>query len=515
MNELLSGISRRSFMIGAGLVAVAGALVTGLPARAQDGKVLRIASGEADGPSGTLDPAFSTSDPDATRINLVYERLVVLDESFSPVPLLAESWETNEKGDVWTFHLRQGVTFHDGSAFTADDVVYTYKRLLDEATGSPATSQLTALKADGIEAVDPATVRFTLPSPIVDLPSLIANRFTYIVKAGTPSETLRTGGAGTGPFKVETFVPGQEPSTFVKNEAYWRPGLPKVDRVEVRSIPDDAARFAAIGAGQVDILWDLPRVGLESLEADPNIKIVTVPSPFVVTLSAWCDTPPFDDVRVRQAMKYVVDRQQVLDLVLGGRGTLGDDNPVAPWIQFALKEPVRGQDIERAKALLAGAGHPDGIDIQLYTSSVGPSFLDIANLYAEQAAQAGIRVEIVQAPSADYWDNVWLKQPFIVSSWSGRAADEALSAPYLSTSEWNETHWKRPDFDAFVLEAQRTVDVAKRGELYQSAQRLLRDEGGAIISIFPDALGATRANVSGWKLHPQQSTKDFSQVDLA
>lgn len=516
-NQLLTGVSRRSFMAASGALALT-AVLAASPLRfaaAQDAKVLRIATGEADGPAGTIDPAFSVTDADAARINLVYERLVVLDESFTPQPQLAEGWTSNETADVWTFALKQGVTFHDGSPFTAADVLFTYKRLLDPAVGSPATSQLTAIAADGIEAVDDHTVRFTLPSPVVEFPSLIANRFTYILKDGGASEALRTQAIGTGAFKLDSFVPGQEPSVYSRYDGYWRTGFPKVDGVELRSIPDDAARFAAIQGGQVDIIWDLPRVGVEQLEGDPNIKVVSTPSPFVINLAAWADTPPFDDVRVRQALKAVVDREQVLQLVLGGRGRLGNDNPVAPWLRYALADEPQKQDIEKARALLAEAGHADGLDIQLYTSSVGPGFLELASIYKEQAALAGINVEIVQAPEADYWDNIWLKQPFIISSWSGRAAPEALAVPYLSTSDWNETHWRRPEFDALVNEAAATVDDARRTALYQQAQALLRDDGGAIIAIFPDALGATRANVSGWTLHPQQSTKDFSGVELA
>ncbi|MBL8583293.1 MAG: ABC transporter substrate-binding protein, partial [Rhizobiaceae bacterium] len=358
------------------------------------------------------------------------------------------------------------------------------------------------------------TVRFKLKNATVEFPALIANRFTYILRDGQPESELRTAGIGTGPFKVQKFVPGEDVSTFVKNENYWRAGLPKVDAVELRAIPEESARIAAIQSGQIDLVWDLGRAGIAELEKSADVKVVKTRSPFVLTMSCWTDTPPFDDVRVRQAMKYVVDREQMLQLVLRGYGNIGDDNPVAPWIQYALKVETRARDIEKAKALLAEAGHPDGIDVELYTSETTPGFIEMATLYQAMASEAGIRVKLNKAPANDYWSAVWLKQPFVCSSWSGRGADDALAAPYLSTSDWNETRWKRPEFDGFIHEARATLDVAKRTELYQKAQALLRDDGGAIISMFPDALGATRANVTGWKLHPQQSTKDFSEVSI-
>lgn len=509
-------ISRRRLLATAGAAIAALPLSTGLSVTRSwaQTRTLRIAAGEADGATGTLDPAHSVADPDAARINLVFERLVVLDETFSPVPQLATSWESNDSGDEWTFKLQEGVRFHDGEPFTARHVVYTYKRLLDPNTASPGASSMAAIDPEAITALDDHTVRFKLKSPTVEFPALIANRFAYILREGQPESELRTAGIGTGPFKVQSFVPGDDVSTYVRNEDYWRPGLPKVDAVELRAIPEESARIAAIQSGQIDLCWDLGRAGVEQLQANPDVSVVTTQAPFVLSLSCWADTPPFDDVRVRQAMKYVVDREQMLQLVLRGYGDIGDDNPVAPWVQYALQTEPRQRDVEKAKALLAEAGHPDGIDIELFTSETTPGFIEMATIYQAMAAEAGIRVKLTRAPSNDYWSAVWLKQPFVCSSWSGRGADDALATPYLSDSEWNETHWKRPEFDGYIAEARATLDVARRTELYQKAQQLLRDDGGAIISIFPNALGATRANVKGWKLHPQQSTKDFSEVEI-
>jgi peptide/nickel transport system substrate-binding protein len=492
--------------VAAGSTRLSGAVRAAAP------KTLRIAAGEADGPKGTLDPAFSTSDPDSARISLVYERLVIQDDTFTPQPQLAESWEHNGAADEWTFKLRGGVAFQDGEPLSAKHVVYSYKRLLDPATGSPATPSLSAI-ADAA-AVDDLTVHFKLKSPVVEFPSYLVNRFTYILREGQPASDIRTKGIGTGPFKVQHFVPGEEPSVFVKNEHYWRPGLPKVDVVELRSIPDAAARIAAISTGQINVVWDLPRVGLEGLEKNPKVKLISVRSPFVLTLSVWADTAPFDDVRVRQALKYVVDRDRVKKLVIGGHGNVADDNPVAPWIRFGLTDPARKRDVAKAKELLAAAGHADGLDLELFTSTASPGMIELATLYQSLAAEAGIRVKITRSPESEYWDNIWLKKPFITSSWSGRDADAALSVPYLSDAKWNETHWRNPQFDELIKQARQTVDDQARGELYRKAEQLLRDDGGVIIPVFVDSIAAAGADISGVRLYPQGHQKDFAEVDF-
>lgn len=478
-------------------------------------RTLRVASGESDGPSGTMDPAFSSSDPDAARISAVYERLVILDDSFAPRPELATSWEPNSTADVWTFKLRRGVEFQDGRKFTAGDVVYTYRRLLDPKIGSAAKALLEGMDPDGITAVDDYTVRFRLSAPNVEFPLTIANRFTYIVPQGSTGEGLRAHGIGTGPFSVEKFVPGEEPSVFRRNERYRQRGLPLVDTLELRAIPEEAARVAALQRGQIDVVMDIPLTSVTALARDRGVSVIRARSPFVLTMACWTDTSPFDDNRVRLAMKYCIDRQRMLQVVLGGFGDVANDNPVAPWVQYALTEVPRRQDVAKARALLAEAGHRDGLGVQLWTSNATTGMVAMATAFKEMAAPAGINVEIKEAPSTDYWDKIWLKQPFVCSSWSGRPADEALAVGHLSSSKWNETHWRRPDWDTLILDARKTAAFEARKALYQKAQRVLVDEGGDLIPVFVNATSATRANVRGWVPHAQKFYKNFTRVGFA
>jgi len=506
------GLSRRTLLASAAVLGGSAFLPLGEVNASTATKTLRIASGEADGVKGTLDPAYGTNDPDAARANLVFEGLVKLDENFGVQPSLATDWKTNEDGSVWTFHLRPNVKFHDGSPFTAADVIFSFRRLFDPKAPSPSAAWLAPINPDAIKASDDLTVEFNLRQPVVEFPELIA--YSKIVKAGQTNEQLRTAGIGTGAFKVEHFVPGEEPSTYLRHDQYWQPGKPGVDRVELRTVPEESARIAALVSGQIDIFWDLPLRGLTRLEQDKNIVLQSAHTGFWLGITAWTDTPPFDNLKVRQALKLAVNREQLLKAVLGGRGSLGNDSPVAPWVKFGLQAPQREQDIEQAKKLLAEAGHPNGIDLELYTSASGSGLVELATAYKAQAEPAGIRIKINQAPAEDYWSNIWLKKPFIVTAWSGKSADAALARPFLSDAEWNETHWHNKEFDNYIFEARRTLDETKRGELYRKAQELVRDDGGAIVALFSDAVGATRANVKGWKLHPQKLSQSFVDVTI-
>ncbi|GAB4070923.1 ABC transporter substrate-binding protein [Ancylobacter sonchi] len=506
--------SRRSLLAGA--AALGGSFAFGTPAvRAANGvKTLRIAGGAADGPNSTLDPALTVgSGANQARITLVYERLVTLDENFSAKPQLAESWSTNDVGDVWTFKLRPNVTFHDGAPFTAADVLFTFNRILDPALGSRAVTVLGAVDPAKIRAVDDHTVEFTLRQPVVEFPLQLTHRLASIVRQGQTTEQLKTTGIGTGPFKVERFVPGEDPGIFVRHPGYWQPGRPGVDRVEVRTIPEEAARIAALSYGQVDIVLELPLVGLQRLEKDANVKIDTTRSSRWFGLAAFSDTPPFDDVRVRQALKLAANREQLLKAVTGGRGVVANDLPVGPWQKFALQTEQRKYDIAAAKKLLADAGHPNGIDVELHTFN-GTGLSELAAAYKAQAEPAGIRINIVTSPSADFWTNVWLKKPFVTTSWDATTVDDALTLSFLSDSKWNESHWYSKAYDQLIAQARLTVNEEKRAEILARAQALLRDESGTVIPFFVDTISGSRTNVKGWKRHPKLESQDFSGITI-
>jgi peptide/nickel transport system substrate-binding protein len=482
------------------------------PTEAPAARVMRIATWESGGVKETMDPAFNYQDSDASRVGLVYDRLFRVDSGFTPQPELALEWSSNDTADVWTIALRQGVKFHNGKDFTAADVVYTYKRLLDPAVGSAAAASLTAITADGIEAVDPYTVRFSLPEPVVDLPLVISTRHTFIVPDGSTSEELQLMGIGTGPFRQVEFTPGELRAVFEKNPDYWEPGLPKVDGIELISISEGAARNAALQSGEIDLAMVVDLGGLSALEGDSNVKVISARSPYVIDMCSWCDTPPFDDVKVRQAIKYCLDRDVIVQTVALGHASMANDHPVAPWVRYAWDVEPRGQDYEKAKQLLKEAGHENGLDLELYTGDASPGMVALAQVFKEMAAPAGINVEVIQSPADTYWSEVWMQKPFACGSWSGRPADEALFIAYYSKAEWNESHFYNEEFDNALLTARQTLDEAERTALYQKAQQILSEQGGTYIPLFLDSLAASRSNVEGWEPHPTNYVKDFRNI---
>jgi peptide/nickel transport system substrate-binding protein len=463
----------------------------------------------------TADPHLSNTTHDGRLAAMVYEALTGYDESLKPVPWLAESWAPNEAGDEWTFTLREGVTFHDASPLTPADVVYSFRRILDPATKSAAAGVLTFLDPDGIEAVDNRTVRFKLKERVADLPGSLITKQSFIVKEGATGDELRTRANGTGPFRLEKFTPGQGPTIFVRNEKYWQPGSPKVDVVELSAIIEPASRVAALERGQVDIIEDPPGTDLPRLESGPDTAVVVERKGLGTHMAMMIDVPPFDDNRVRLAMKYVMDRDQMIQLVAQGYATPLNDIPVAPFVQYGLPGPPRPRDLEKARALLAEAGYADGLEVKLATSDIEPRFIETATAYKAMAAEAGINVEVDVRPADTYWDEVWLKEPFVLTDWLARPTEAMLALVLLSNAAWNETHWRRPDWDKRFFEARRTLDEAKRTALFHELQQEVVDEGGYLSPYMANTVRGIRKAVTGFKPTGDIFVANWAFIDVA
>jgi peptide/nickel transport system substrate-binding protein len=481
------------------------------PAGAQE-KCARVAVSEWNAETLTPDPAVLLSLADAYHARMVYEPLVDADDAMQPVPVLAESWETNADGSEWVFHLRQGVKFHDGSPLTADDVVYTFKRLLDPATGSPGAGELAGLKGENFAAADANTVKVTLAAPIVELPSLLATKHGLVVKNGASTEQIRLHPNGTGAFALETLTPGQLKTVFKANPHYWRAGLPKSPCIELFGITEPVARVAAIQSGNTDVVTVVDPSTVPTLKSDPTITLTQAKGGSALTIGMFIDTAPFTDVRVRQALKLVIDRQALVDTALLGFGIPGNDNPILPNSPDAYTTAVPQRDVAKAKALLAEAGYPDGLTLDLQTSELYPGQMQMTQAYQQMAAEAGVKVNLIVSPAGEYWDNVWLKQPFAISNWGMRPTAIALAVAYRKDAKWNETHWFRDDYDALLDKAAQTLDPAARRKLYQEAQRMIAEEGGVIIPVFSATVAATRQGCSGYTPSADHNRPNFTNI---
>lgn len=476
---------------------------------------VRIANYESSGEQASMDPAIMYSGGDAPYIYAVYERLVDVTPDFEVIPELAESWEKNEDATEWTFYLQKGVKFHDGSDFDAGDVVYTFQRLLDPELGSSATVQLESfLKSENIEAVDEHTVVFRTEEPTPELPLLLTLKNTGIVSEGATNEELRLNGNGTGPFMQDFFEPGTDYVKLLASPNYWQEGLPKTDCLEIRVITEATTANAALQGGDIDVVLQIDSSALSVLENDPNVTLLETAAGNSMTLSMWTDTAPYDDVNVRQAMKMVVGRDVMVNTILSGFGEAGADNPVPVTDPRSYLDAAPEQNIVEAISLLETVGYgPDNpLEVELFCGDAVPGLLKMAEVYQQQAAEANIIVDIVPSPAESYWDDVWLKQPFVCSAWSRRPVPSALAMAYPCDAAYPETHWCRERFDNLLATAATTADNEVREELYNEAQQYLAEDGGVIIPMFVHAVAGMRAECSGWAPHVQNFNNDWSQV---
>jgi peptide/nickel transport system substrate-binding protein len=425
-------------------------------------------------------------------IELLYNRLVRQDEQGRPAPDLAVSWSSDPGAASWTFKLREGVSFHDGKPFTSADVAYTIRHVLDPKLESPGAAVLTIVDLDGLQTPDPQTIVFKLKQPHADFPLLLLHYSCYIIPDGS-ADTIGQSGIGTGPFKLQSFDP-EASTVVVANDAYYE-GPPKLERIEIVGIADSPGRTAALLAGQIDFEY-VSQESAALVQANPAYTLTSLPAGDWLVMVMRVTDAPFDNPKVRQALKLLVDREAMVKTVLQGYGTVAGDQPVWPGDQYYL-EVKRPQDVAQARTLLAEAGLPDGLKLTLHTSDKDQAMLNMSVAYKEMAALGGVEVEVVQNPADSYWNDIWMKVPFCTSSWGERQADQVLNEVFRSGASWNEANWNDAPFDTLLDDARRELDFAKRKAIYQQAQQLLADEGGSIIPLFQNQLLAHRQGVTG------------------
>ena len=448
-------------------------LLLALPAAAEPTGTFRQAHELGFGALSNLDPMSNGRVLQITE--KVMNRLVRPGADGTPQPVLATAWTPNDDGTIWTFDLREGVRFHDGSAFDAADVVYSLNRIIapDNDNSARATIQM----IQQVEAVGPHRVRIHLDGPFADLPLQLMDFRMRIIPEGS-GDTIAQTGIGTGPFMVERFDP--DGITLLKANPDYFEGPPGVAAMEVIAIPDAQARLQALLGGQIDMERGItPQLG-KVLEASDRYQVQQVPTGNWIGAAFRTDVAPFDDARVRRALRLAVDREDMLKLVLGGRGIVACDTPVAPNDQYRMNIDCP-QDTAAAKALLAEAGYPDGIDITLHVSALDSTWPTMAVVYQRQAAAAGIRVTIKKESTDGYWSQVWMQKDAVATRWNERPADQALNEAFQSGAKWNETYYRDEVFDQLMSDARAELDFEKRKALYVAAQKRLWENSGTLI----------------------------------
>ncbi len=493
----MNGISRRGLLktgVAAGVLGLSG---MPLSAQTRGGKLTAGLSG-----ANTSDSWDGRTHSDlfmiASAQGTVFDSLTEVAADGSLKGELAESWEASADAKTWTFNLRQGVTFHNGKSFGADDVIESLQMHVAEGAKSAAQPIVAAISE--MTKLSDTQVQFTLEAGNADFPYLMSDYHLLIYPAGQIEEAIAQG-IGTGLYQVQAFDPGVRMVATRYADHYKGDSAGFFDEVEYIAINDNTARMNALMTGQVDAINRIDFKTEALLRANPVLRIQEVTGNQHYTFAMLTDNAPFNDVNVRRALKYGINRQEMVDKILLGHGMVGNDTPIGPANQFFHAEMEKlAYDPDQSKYYLQQAGL-DSLNIDISASNAAfEGAVDAAQLFQASAAAGGINLNVVQEPADGYWSNVWLNKPFSAVYWSGRATEDWMfSTAYEAGVPWNDSQWDSDDsarFQELLLMARAELDSDKRREQYFEMQQILRDDGGVLVPMFANYVQAVNNRIS-------------------
>lgn len=455
-------------------------------------------------PAVGIDPVLINDEGGLATFGQAAEYLIFSDDELNAVPVLAESWEANPDGDVWTFHLNSNATFQDGSPVTAEDVVATVQGI---AEGNAASAFETfGVDPGAVVAVDPMTVEFTLNQPNGAFPFFMSSdNYNAAILPASFWENYSEGAyeqsfVGSGPWILESYDPGVS-ATYVKNEDYWRDNSDQPDRMEVTFFGDEAAAVTGFQEGRIDTIPHISFSGATALLNDPNADITSIST--AQHRQVYFDTskPPFDDKRVRQAIALTLNRPNLIEGLLGGFGVDGNDHPI--WQNYPMHNPdaveQRAEDLATAQELLNAAGYGDGLEAPLDTL-VFFEVEDLAQLIQGSAAQVGVNLNVGVYDSGTYYGDYWLAADSsmgIVNYGHRGVPNVYLGAPLLSDGTWNASHWVNEEYDALFDQFASAPDLDTQREISGQIQALLWDEVPFIVPYYVDHISVSKPTFSG------------------
>ncbi|MGH3586215.1 MAG: ABC transporter substrate-binding protein [Pseudonocardia sp.] len=437
----------------------------------------------------TVYPYASQNSPSGNALwQQLYDGLTRLGPDGSVQMALAESMTPNADNTVWTVHLRPGVKLHSGRAFGADDVIFSIRKMLDPQSAYAPSTQINMVDPNGLTKIDDLTVEMRLTRPYGPFPA--AWSYDRLVMIGQDWTEEKPN--GTGPFTLDAFTPGQQ-GRFTAFPDYWgeKPGFANLELVYFQ---DQPAITNALRGGQIDIAFTVPFTDVAALKSTPGITIMESESAAYPILEMRMDVAPFDDPAVREAFRLIVDREQIAQNAFGGFATIANDY-IGNNTQCAPPElPQRSQDLERARRLLTESGHA-GLSVELATDAALPGMLEFAQLFAQQAAQAGVTVTVRKLDGASFL-NEWLQWPFLVGY---------TSSPYLTTAtnhfapegEENATHFDDAEYNQLSAQLYTTTDENRQCEIIAQLQTIEHERGGDIVPVYPKLLTAYNSKVTG------------------
>jgi len=513
--EPIDGITRRQALRGAlaggamlsagGLLAACGGSSSGSSSAASSagsspastgaikaGGALRVGA-TGGGAKDTIDAHLPTADPDIMRCWNLYEPLAVRPASFGPLEMMvAESIEAEHgKADSWVVKVRSGIEFHNGKTVTADDVIFSLQRILDPKNPKVGAASIGYVDIKNVKKLSSSSLRIPLKFANATFLDDIGQYFNAIVPVGyDPAKPV-----GTGAFMYESFTAGQQ-SVFKKFPNYWQTGRPYADTLTILDFTDDTARVNALLGGQVDAIDNLPTGQIAQVQGNSALKVLISHTGQWQPFTMRVDQAPFNDVRVRQAMRLIVDRPQMVEQVLSGQGRVANDMyaPFDPGYDSAL--PQRKQDLEQAKSLLKQAGH-SSLTVQLVTAPVFQGVVQAAQVFAQQASGAGVTVQLRKLDTGTFYGTQYLKWTFAQDFWATREYLPQVAQGSLPNSPFNECHWADPTFLKLIQQARGTLDQTKRDAILRQAEAIEYTTGGYIIPYFSNQIDAYSAKLGG------------------
>jgi peptide/nickel transport system substrate-binding protein len=497
-----------------GSATTAGAAATTAAAAAAGepvkGGILRL--GTLGGANDLIDGQHIISKADIARIVTGWESLLNFDPEYNVVNTdsLAEEVEA-KAADLYVVRVKEGVLFHNGKPVTAEDMIYSFNRMLDPDSAVFGGSALRPiLDSSGLTKIDDRTIQIQLKQLVSNFKEALCAYTCCIVPEGYARyDGDPTNQIGTGPYKLQEFEVGVQ-SIHTRNDDYWDTGKPYFDEVHIIDFADGDAMINALIADQIDAAGDIPATAVPVLQGTDGYSVLNAAGGGWLTISMAVDQEPFTDVRVRQAMRLIVDRQAMVDEVLAGYGRVANDlySPLdAAYLGDEL--PQRDQDIEAAKALLAEAGQSD-LEIELFAPNDTAGLPEMIQAFSTMAAEAGINVKPVVLDGGTYWGDEYLKRTFAVDYWGTRNFLAQVAASSLPTAPFPDDHW--PPADSTFIDdynaALAEVDEAKRKVITDKMQKELYDDGGLIIPFFQNQLDGYNLRVQGLVERPNTLNLD-------
>ena len=444
-----------------------------------------------------LDPAMASTEGGYATATQLFDTLDQYGTDGKVTMRLAKSIVAQGSAKTWIVTLRDA-KWSDGKPVTADDLIYTIKRILAPKNPLPPASSIPFVSSTGMTAVNSHTVKFELKYPTVDFVDAFTSPTMSIVPQGfNPKKPV-----GSGPFVLASDNPGTE-ITFTANKSYWNSPQPYVSQLDLISFPNSTAQVNALLGGQIDAASSIDPSLVRVVKAGGSgYSVYAYPTTSTLTWQMNVSKAPFNNPLVREALRLAVDRQQIVSLVYDGYAKVGNDifSPGDEGYNSSL--PQRGQDIAKAKQLLAEAGYPNGLSVQLTAAPIYPTANLQNEVLVEQVKAAGFNITFHQVDEATYYGSAYGTYPLSLSFWGDLSIFDQAAFTVVNGAPYNATHWQNATYDALYNQAVRTVDTASRIALVHKMQQIEYDSGAYVVADFMDNITAYRSTVGGQEPYP-------------